>query len=127
MKTPILGSTYVARSVNAADARMINLFPEVVPEAGKEPAFLMRAPGLRRVTTVGTGPIRGMWDLGAYLYVVSGSKFYKLDANYNATEIGTVAQYGPVSMSDNGAQILDRKSTRLNSSHMSESRMPSSA
>ena len=106
MKTPILGSTYVARSVNAADARMINLFPEVVPEAGKEPAFLMRAPGLRRVTTVGTGPIRGMWDLGAYLYVVSGSKFYKLDANYNATEIGTVAQYGPVSMSDNGAQIF---------------------
>lgn len=106
MKTPILGSTYVARSVNAADARMINLFPEVVPEAGKEPAFLMRAPGLRRVTTVGTGPIRGMWDLGAYLYVVSGSKFYKLDANYNATEIGTVAQYGPVSMSDNGTQIF---------------------
>ena len=51
MKTPILGSTYVARSVNAADARMINLFPEIVPEAGKEPAFLMRAPGLRRMFT----------------------------------------------------------------------------
>ena len=47
MKTPILGSTYVARSVNAADARMVNLFPEIVPEAGKEPAFLNRAPGLR--------------------------------------------------------------------------------
>ena len=42
MKTPILGSAYVARSVNAADARMINLFPEVVPEAGMEPAFIQR-------------------------------------------------------------------------------------
>ena len=46
MKTPILGSTYVARSVNAADARMVNLFPEIIPEGGSEPAFLNRAPGL---------------------------------------------------------------------------------
>ena len=47
MKTPILGSAYVARSVNAADARMVNLFPEAVPDGGKEPGFLNRAPGLR--------------------------------------------------------------------------------
>ena len=44
MKTPILGGTYVARSVNAADSRMVNIFPEVIPEGGKEPAFLQRAP-----------------------------------------------------------------------------------
>ena len=31
MKTPILGSSYVARSVNAAAARMVNLFPEIIP------------------------------------------------------------------------------------------------
>ena len=63
MKTPILGSSYVARSVNAADARMVNLFPEIVAEAGKEPAFLNRAPGLRYLTTVGAGPVRGVWTL----------------------------------------------------------------
>ena len=61
MKTPILGSSYVARSVNAADSRMVNLFPEVVPDGGKEPAFLQRCPGLRLVAGVGNGPIRGMW------------------------------------------------------------------
>jgi len=61
MKTPILGSSYVARSINAADSRMVNLFPEIVPEAGKEPAFLQRAPGLKLLNTVGTGPIRGLW------------------------------------------------------------------
>jgi len=44
MKTPILGSAYVARSVNAADNRMVNMFPEVVPEGGKEPAFLSGRP-----------------------------------------------------------------------------------
>ena len=58
---------------DAADARMVNMFPEVVPEGGKEPAFLMRAPGLKLLATIGTGPIRGLWQLGGYLYVVSGS------------------------------------------------------
>lgn len=106
MKTPILGSTYVARSVNAADARMINLFPEIVPEGGKEPAFLNRAPGLKLQTTVGFGPIRGMWSYGGYMYVVSGSQLYKVDSSYTATLIGAVAGTGPVSMADNGIQLF---------------------
>lgn len=107
MKTPILGSTYVARSVNAADARMVNLFPEIVPEGGKEPAFLQRAPGLRLLSTLGTGPVRGEWVVGDYLYVVSGDSFYKLDSSYSATLIGTVSGGSiPVSMADNGTQIF---------------------
>lgn len=106
MKTPILGSTYVARSVNAADARMVNLFPEIIPEGGKEPAFLNRAPGLSRLATIGTGPIRGMWQSKSYAYVVSGSEVYKVDTNWNAVKIGNVANTGPVSMSDNGVQIF---------------------
>lgn len=106
MKTPILGSSYVARSVNAADSRMVNLFPEIVPEAGKEPGFLQRAPGLRLLATVGTGPIRGLWTFGGFGYVVSGSKLYKLTTGYTATELGTVSGSGPVSMSDNGTQLF---------------------
>ena len=106
MKTPILGATYVARSVNAADARMVNLFPEVVPEGGKEPGFLMRAPGLRRLATIGTGPIRGLWQLGPFLYVVSGNTLYKVTSAYSATALGTIAGAGSVSISDNGTQIF---------------------
>ena len=106
MKTPILGSTYVARSVNAADARMVNLFPEIIPEGGKEPAFLQRTPGLRLLTTVGTGPIRGEWAYGNYGYVVSGSELYKIDNEYNATLLGSVFGSGPVSMADNGTQLF---------------------
>lgn len=106
MKTPILGSSYVARSVNAADNRMVNLFPEIVPEGGKEAAFLNRAPGLSLLATVGNGPIRGMWVLGAYLYLVSGTTLYKMDSAYTATSLGTVTGTGPVSMSDNGIQLF---------------------
>lgn len=107
MKTPILGSAYVARSVNAADNRMINLFPEIIPEGGKEPAFLNRAPGLKLKVSVGLGPIRGMWEFNGTLYVVSRDKLYKLDSSYTATLLGTVAgTSGPVSMADNGTQLF---------------------
>ena len=110
MKTPILGSAYVARSVNAADNRMINLFPEVIPEGGKEPAFLQRAPGLSFQQTVGTGPIRGLWahqTNGSDFFVVSGTGFYKLTGlTATPTLLGTVAGSGPVSIADNGTQIF---------------------
>ena len=106
MKSPILGSSYVARSVNAADNRMVNLFAEIVPEAGKEPAFLNRAPGLRLLATVGTGPIRGLWSFGGYGYVVSGSELYKVDSGWTAALLGSVSGTGPVSLSDNGIQLF---------------------
>ncbi len=106
MKTPILGSSYVIRSVNAADNRMVNLYPEVIPEGGKEPAYLQRCPGLTLKATVGTGPIRGVYSLGNYLYVVSGSEFYRLTTTYAANKIGDVTGTGPVSIADNGTQIF---------------------
>ena len=107
MKSPILGSSYVARSVNAADSRMVNLFPEIVPEGGKEPAFLNRAPGLRLLANMGDGPIRGMWQFNGFGYAVSGEVLYKIDTLWRTTPIGTVAgSTGPVSMSDNGTQLF---------------------
>jgi hypothetical protein len=106
VKSPILGGSVVARSVNAADNRLVNLFPEVVPEGGKEPGFLNRAPGLRLLTTVGTGPIRGMWQYGDYGYMVSGVELYKIDTAYASTLLGTVSGTGPVSMADNGTQLF---------------------
>jgi hypothetical protein len=109
MKTPILGSAYVTRSVNAADNRMVNLFPEIIPEGGKEPAFLNRAPALKFLASVGTGPVRGLWVLKAdptRAFVVSGNEFYEIDTNYTATLRGTVSGLGTVSMADNGNQIF---------------------
>jgi hypothetical protein len=106
VRTPILGSTYVARSVNAADSRMVNLFPEIIPEGGKEPAFLQRAPGLRLLATLGTGPVRGLWSFGGFGYAVSGTTLYRVAPNWTSTVLGTVPGTGPVSMSDNGTQLF---------------------
>lgn len=107
MKTPILGSSYVARSVNAADSRMVNLFPEIVPEGGKESAFLQRCPGLSLLLTIGDGPIRGLWQFGDYMYVVSRDKLYKVATDYAFSEVGTISGVNePVSMADNGTQLF---------------------
>ena len=106
MKSPILGSSYVARSVNAADSRMVNLFPEMVPEAGKEPAFLSRAPGLRLLASLGDSPVRGLWQYGGYGYAVSGTNLYKISSSWAVTLLGTVSGSGPVSMADNGNQLF---------------------
>ena len=106
MKTPILGSSYRARSVNAADNRMVNLFPEIIPEGGKDAGFLNRAPGLRLLATIGDGPIRGLWQFGGFAYAVSGYEVYKIASDWSATLIGTVSGTGPVSMADNGTQLF---------------------
>ena len=104
MQTPILGQAYVARSVNAADNRMINLYPEAIPNEGQTAGWLQRAPGLRLLATIGNGPIRGLWDFqpdSTTAFVVSGNSLYKIDATYTPTLLGTVAGTGPVSIADN--------------------------
>ena len=110
MKTPILGSSYVARSVNAADNRMVNLFPEVIPEGGKEAGFLNRAPGLKLQRSVGTGPIRALWanqTNGTDFYVVSGTEIFRMRTMTSLpVKLGDIAAGGPVSIADNGTQIF---------------------
>jgi hypothetical protein len=110
MQTPILGASYVARSINAADNRMVNLFPEMTPDNGQTAAYLNRAPGLEFLQTVGTGPIRALWahqTNGSNFYAVSGGEVYKLNSMIGApTLIGTVSGTGPVSIADNGTQIF---------------------
>ena len=110
MQTPILGASYVARSINAADNRMVNLFPEMTPDNGQTAAYLNRAPGLQFLQSVGTGPIRALWahqTNGSDFYVVSGGEVYKLNSMTGApTLLGTVSGTGPVSIADNGTQIF---------------------
>jgi hypothetical protein len=110
MQTPILGASYVARSVNAADNRLVNLFPEATTDNGKTAGFFNRAPGLKFQQTIGTGPIRALWahqTNGSDFYVVSGTEFYKVTGlTATPTKLGDVTGTGPVSIADNGTQIF---------------------
>lgn len=106
MKTPFLGASYRARSVNAAADVCLNLYPEAIPHGGKDTGALYRCPGLELLVTVGNGPVRGLWQLKNYVYAVSSSELYKIDSGWNATLIGSVSGSGPVSIADNGTQIF---------------------
>jgi hypothetical protein len=115
MKSPILGSSYVARSVNAADNRMVNLFPEIVPEGGKEPAFLQRAPGMTNFFDFG-GSVLGMhayqYGNSDYLaFVTNGGQLW-LSANAGAPVfIGGGFTPGVASMSNNDYQLFITSNT----------------
>jgi len=110
MQTPILGASYVARSINAADNRMVNLFPEMTPDNGQTAAFLNRAPGLEYLQSIGEGPIRALWahqTNGSDFYVVSGNEVYKMSTlTGDPVLLGTVSGTGPVSIADNGTQLF---------------------
>jgi len=106
MKSPILGASYLARTVNAAADRCVNLYPETVPQGGKEPGFLSRAPGLKFLKTVGNGPIRGLIEFSENAYIISGHEMYKMDLALNVTFLGNVTGTGPVSLADNGNQVF---------------------
>ena len=107
MKTPIVGQYYVARTVNAADDRLINLYPEATPDGGKTGGFLTRCPGTELKLTVGDGPIRGMNVLNGVLYVASGSKLYSVNTLLQSTLLGTIyGETGIVSMANNGTQLF---------------------
>lgn len=110
MKTPILGASYLVRSVNAAADRLVNLYPEPIPQGGKEPLWLTGTPGKRLVATLGNGPIRGeqaaTYNGVESLYVVSDNTLYKLDTAYGSSSLGSISPSALVSMAWNGTQLF---------------------
>ena len=78
---------------------MVNLFPEAIPEGGKEAGFLQRCPGLSLQKSIGFGPIRGLWAFSSdasVAFVVSGTSLYKIDAAFTATLIGAAPRVGSI-------------------------------
>ena len=123
--------------------------PKAVPKAAPRPAAVPNKPAPRGApgpTTVLEGPRRRMFGLGTLRvgqqYTILGAIFAVLfvaaavivfidnrAATYGTVYVSTSAQMRMLSQRiAKAAQTgLDRKSTRLNSSHRALSRMPSSA
>jgi hypothetical protein len=93
---PIITPGYQSRSLNADAQRMINWIPES-SDGGKTLATLLPTPGLELDTTLGDGPIRGMFSFMGARITVSGDKVFS-----GATEIGTLStSTGPVRAAQN--------------------------
>lgn len=113
-KFPFCGPSYVSRSRTFDCQRTINLYPEMSSiGAGKnaQPAVLYSCPGLKKVQTVGLGPIRGAHqtanaELG---FVVSGNQVFQISSAQGApvTVTGNLqTSAGTVSIADNGSHVL---------------------
>ena len=106
--------TYQLRSEPASPARIVNCFPEMMPAGAAAPVALIRAPGITAWTTVGSGPIRGMYQKAVefeqgrqdYLYVASGSEWYYVDSAGTATLIGDIGSPNRIDMSSNQDTIV---------------------
>ncbi len=106
--------SYELRSIPASSARLVNCFPEQLPPDAKTPAILTRSNGIKTWTTVGSGPIRGMYAayIGLttggvkHLYVVSGSELYYVDTTGSATLIGNIGSPIRVDLDSNTTHVV---------------------
>ena len=106
-----VGATYRLRSLKADPERCVNLYPEIIESrngANGEIGYLVKVPGRKRLASVGTGPIRGIYPTSTNrLAVVSGNQLYSVSSTWGATLVGTLStDHGPVDMADNGLQII---------------------
>lgn len=97
--------SYQSRSLDLSAQRLVNLYAESAPADAKAPVSVFGSPGIRTFATAGVGPIRGMHVMGSVLYVVSGTALYSVTAAAVATNLGSIAGVGRVSMADNGTQL----------------------
>jgi probable HAF family extracellular repeat protein len=110
-RVPLIGGAYTARTLGVAAQRCVNLYQEPLPQAEGEQALVAHfpTPGLRQLTAVGTGPIRGLRQAtNGAVYVVSGNQVYSVDTSWNATLRGSITAGAttPVSMSDNTLDLV---------------------
>jgi hypothetical protein len=108
MRLLLTGASYTSRSIIANAQRCINYYPEINTRNNIVPVTYYQRPGLVPITTVGQGPIRGLYRSSTGVgYVVSGSGWYVLDDSFNSTLLGNIPSTGgPVSMVDNGFQVM---------------------
>ncbi len=106
-----IGPGYTLQSIVADCQRCVNWYPEMNElrtQADGEQTSLIQVPGLRKLATIGQGPIRGVHMTSAgKLAVVSGSGVYRVNPDYSYSLAGNLLTLtGLVSMADNGSQLV---------------------
>lgn len=107
MRSNFLGGAYTLRSLPLAAQTCINLYAEPNESGSGEPGAFYGTPGLLRKATLGTNACRGARSAGGYLWVVFGSKVYRLDSSWAVNEVGSLPNsVGAVGMDDNGTTLV---------------------
>lgn len=79
MKLDFTTETYELQSLPASAQKLVNLFPEKLPDGSPWPYMLRSTPGLVPAFQFGTGPVYVLDDtLSGRLYAVSGTHFFRV-------------------------------------------------
>jgi hypothetical protein len=106
MRFPLPIASTGLRSRPASTARLLNVYAEALPQNAKGGVLLTRSPGVAAWTTVGNGPIHAMFAAMSTLFVVSGTKLYKVDSSGTATLLGDIGAVGNLDMDSNGSSLV---------------------
>lgn len=86
-------SDYRRQVADAGSLMLKNRYFEQNPVLNEDGASLLARPGMRLLTTVGAGPIRGLAsEAGSFdgdLFIASGDTFYRMDSELTKTSIYT--------------------------------------
>lgn len=109
-----VGPTYVSRAQRYDCQRLVNYYleqDEIGTGKGQEPAVMIATPGLLKLQTIGTGPIRCTYTQSndQIMYVVSGNEVYQLSGALGSPLLlngNLLTAAGPVQATDNGNQVM---------------------
>lgn len=91
MKVNFNPSVFSRKVANAADLILRNRYFEENPSLTEDGSSLIARPGMRKLTEVGEGPIRGLKsEAGSFngdLFVASGQELYRMTNTLEATEV----------------------------------------
>ena len=93
------------RSKPWSGAKLLNAFAEKADGDKFADFAVMATPGLDRLASVGSGPVRGLRRMGDTLYVVSRDQLYAVTQAGAQRMLGYISGDGPVRMADNGRQL----------------------
>lgn len=87
--------------------RRVNCYYDIQADPDRTRVAIHGRPGLTLFDNLGETKIRGIWALGAALYVVHRSTLYKVIADGTHSVLGTLdTSTGHVFFSDNGTQVM---------------------
>lgn len=114
IQLPIANGFYSSESLPISAQRCINWYPNIVQTQGLSTETLFGIPGIRELVTTGVlnQENRGVHVMSGIFYFVNGTSLYRLDRTVGTpdtfayTSLGTITGTGPVSMADNGMQLM---------------------
>lgn len=106
MQLPFASQSYQAHSLPLDAQRCVNFYTEISPKDAKTPVPVYGCAGIAPFSTVGNGPVYGWCIMEDLLYVVSGNGFYSVAVDGTPTLLGSTYVEGPVSIDNNGQQIV---------------------